>query len=244
MPILGSVRAKTLVCVLGLCALLAAGCSGVQPHAAAPASLRIERLTGSVVKYGSMNPGPLWEVRLTAAVCDYAPPKDGTFPDEIRVTHFEVYKSHWEPRRTTIDHNPPYLVPLQESWRGKPCGPVQVEDPIPSEHYGVESLGNPLSCYGVALTIKAGGRRASKRAVIRCGGIGTRSCAPNAVAKAPSVVGQVEQVAVQRLRKAGFRVTIYRKPSPTVPAGIVVEQEQTSVCKGADIWLTVSTGKK
>lgn len=233
-----------MVSILGLCALLTAGGGAAQPGVAAPASLRIEKVTGSVVRFGSMNPGPLYEVRLSATVCDRAPPKDGTYLDEIRITHFEVYNSRWDPRRTTIDHNPPALVPLQESWHGKGCGPVQVEDPIPSEHYGVESLGNPLSCYGVALTIKAGTRRASKRAVIRCGGIGPGSCAPNAVAKAPSVVGQLKGVAVQRLREAGFHVTVYLKPSATIPAGVVAEQEQVSVCKGADIWLTVSRGKK
>jgi hypothetical protein len=68
-----------------------------------------------------------------------------------------------------IDHAP-WLVPIGETWSG-PCGKLVFEDPIPSEHYGVESLGNPRTCYGVRLTIEAGGRRASKRAIIQCGGL-------------------------------------------------------------------------
>jgi hypothetical protein len=50
----------------------------------------------------------------------------------------------------------------------KPCGPVWIEDPIPPTHYGVESLGNPNDCYGVALTIEVRATRATKRAIIRC----------------------------------------------------------------------------
>ena len=63
----------------------------------------------------------------------------------------------------------PWLVPFGENWKGKACGPVVLEDPIPPAHYGVESLGNPNTCYGVGLTIDARGRRASRRAIITCG---------------------------------------------------------------------------
>ena len=75
----------------------------------------------------------------------------------------------WWPVRSVLDY-PRWLVPLGEAWSGK-CGPLLLEDPVPDEYYGgVERLGNPLSCYGVELTIKAGGRRASRRAIIQCGG--------------------------------------------------------------------------
>jgi hypothetical protein len=62
----------------------------------------------------------------------------------------------------------PWLVPLGENWGDKACGPVTLADAIPPEHYGVESLGNPKNCYGVALTIIVHGRQATKRAVITC----------------------------------------------------------------------------
>jgi hypothetical protein len=35
-----------------------------------------------------------------------------------------------------------------------------------------KSLGNPNGCYGVVLTITAGGRHATKRAIVKCGGLG------------------------------------------------------------------------
>jgi hypothetical protein len=44
-----------------------------------------------------------------------------------------------------------------------------LEDALPSEHYGVESVGNPNACYGVSLTIRVGANRATKRAIITCG---------------------------------------------------------------------------
>jgi hypothetical protein len=62
----------------------------------------------------------------------------------------------------------PWLVPLGETWHGKACGPVWENDAIPPQHYGAESLGNPNACYGIALTMKVGARRASKRAIVRC----------------------------------------------------------------------------
>jgi len=102
-------------------------------------------------------------------VCDPSPVKGGTYSTEIRITHYVVTKSrqNWWPARTAIDHAP-WLVPLGETWRGKPCGPVVLEDPITPEHYGVESLGNPLACYGVGLTIKALRRQAARRAIVTC----------------------------------------------------------------------------
>jgi hypothetical protein len=56
-----------------------------------------------------------------------------------------------------------------ETWPGTACGPVDLEDAIPSQHDGVESLGNPNGCYGVAVTIKAGGAVARRRTVVTCG---------------------------------------------------------------------------
>src|SRR5437899_10460265 len=31
---------------------------------------------------------------------------------------------------------PPYLVPPQETWHGRHCGPAEVDDPIPPDHHG------------------------------------------------------------------------------------------------------------
>jgi hypothetical protein len=164
------IRAKLLVGVLGLWPLVP-GCGGAT-HArpAVPGSLRIEKLSGSVVKLDpSAAYAPLW-VRLRATVCVRSPL--AAYPDAIGVTHFVVSKSRrrWWPARSVVDHAPA-LVPLGETWHGKSCGPVLVQDPIPSDHYGVESLGNELSCYGVELTIEVGSRHASRRAIIRCGGL-------------------------------------------------------------------------
>jgi PASTA domain len=138
-------------------------------------------------------------------------------------------------------------VPLRESWQGKPCGPVQVDDPIPPEHAGgVEQLGNPWSCYGVALTISAGKRKATKRAAIQCGGIGgSITCSPAQLLRPPWVVGRHKRAAVERLRDAGFHVTVSRaeRHKPGVPAGVVVAQEPERglrMCRRADIWLVVS----
>src|SRR5258705_330274 len=75
----------------------------------------------------------------------------------------------WMLVRKVFDR-PPYLVPLQETWHGRHCGPAEVDDPIPPDHTGgVEQLGNPWSCYGVALTIWAGKTHATRRAAIQCG---------------------------------------------------------------------------
>ena len=249
MPILGCMRARALSALLGLCALVSA-CGGTTPAArpAKSASLRIEKLSGSVVRLGSWG-GPLYGVRLRATVCDRS--SGAIYPDFV-ITHFVVAGSPrtWWLVRSVLDR-PPWLVPLQESWNGKKCGPLLIEDPIPPEHIGgVEQLGNPYSCYGVGLTIKAGGRRASKRALIQCGGVGSgTSCSPGRLVRPPWVVGQAKRLAVKHLRDAGFHATVFpqSEPNPLVPAGIVVEQEPgrgLRLCKGSDVTLTASIGKR
>ena len=113
----------------------------------------------------------LYGVRLRATLClRSAAEALETYPSEITITHFAVRGSprRWWPARTAIDRAP-WLVPFGETWRGKRCGPVVLEDPIPSEHYGVESLGNSKGCYGVGLTIRAGARRTMRRAIVKCG---------------------------------------------------------------------------
>jgi hypothetical protein len=167
-PIARGVRAKALAGLLGPCALVSACGSATQPGPP-QASLRIEKLSGSVVRLGSWEGRLLYGVRLRATVC--ARVTDDIYP-EFGIRHFLVSRKHWFQVRSVVDR-PPWLVPLGEAWLGKPCGPVRVDDPIPPEHYGgVESLGNPLSCYGVRLTIKGPNSRASKRVIIQCGGIG------------------------------------------------------------------------
>jgi hypothetical protein len=143
--------------------------TSASPQPLVPSGFAITKLSGSVFKQGRWSGGPLYWLRLRATVCDPSPTKGGTYPTEIRITHFAVTKSQksWWPARTAIDRAP-WLVPLDETWDGKPCGPVTLEDPITPEHYGVESLGNPLRCYGVGLTIKARGKLATKRAILTC----------------------------------------------------------------------------
>jgi hypothetical protein len=144
-------------------------------RSAAPGSIHIVKLSGSLVRLGTWGSGAnayaLYGVRLRATVClrSVAEARK-TYPSEITITHFAVGGSprRWWPARTVIDRAP-WLVPFGESWHRKRCGPVVLEDPIPSDHYGVESLGNPNGCYGVALAIRAGASRAVKRAIIKCG---------------------------------------------------------------------------
>jgi len=139
--------------------------------AEASPTLRLAALEGSLVRLGSESGSTLYGVRLRATLCLSSPAAARTtYPSEIRITHFAVSKSRrrWWPARTTIDRAP-WLVPFGETWGGKPCGSVVVEDPIPPQHYGVESLGNPTGCYGVSLTIEAGGAIATRRAVVKCG---------------------------------------------------------------------------
>jgi hypothetical protein len=137
----------------------------------AQATLRISALKGAVVRLGSIDSHALYGVRLEATVClSSTSAALNTYPDEIRITHFAVSKSRkrWWAARTSIDRAP-WLVPLGEGWHGSACGQVQLEDPIPPDHYGVESLGNSNGCYGVGVTIKARGVQASRRVVVTCG---------------------------------------------------------------------------
>ena len=159
--------------VLGMCAALVLTASA-STRTAAPGPLHIHKLSGSVQKMGSWISGgtryPLLGVRLRANVCLSSPAEaQNAYPTEIRITHFAVSRSptRWWAARTVIDRAP-WLVPLGEGWGDSACGSVKLEDAIPPEHYGVESLGNPKTCYGVALTIKVRGRQASKRAIITC----------------------------------------------------------------------------
>jgi hypothetical protein len=131
------------------------------------------RLAGSVVRLDPRSTyAPLW-LELRATVCVSAP--TAAYPDAIGVTHFVVWgrPRRWWVARNVVDHAP-WLVPLGETWHGRKCGPVLVRDPIPSDHYGVESLGNPLSCYGVKLTIRVDSSRATRRAIVQCGGLRAR----------------------------------------------------------------------
>ena len=167
------VRLALLLVACAAAAAAAAGCGSAEPapaRAPQPPALRITRLTGSVAKLGTLDGAPLLGVRLRAIVCARSPL--AAYPSAIGVTHYAVYKRRreWWPARSVVDHAP-WLVPLGENWHGKPRGPVWVEDPLPPDHYGVESLGNPNTCYGVRLTIRVGKRRASRRAILRCGGL-------------------------------------------------------------------------
>ncbi len=145
---------------------------------AGPGPLHIHQLYGSVSEVGSYSSGgatyPLFGVRLKATVClRSATEAQDTYPTEIGITHYAVSVSptRWRPVRVVIDRAP-WLVPFGETWDGKACGPVVVDDPIPPGHLGAESLGNPNGCYGAALTIKVGSLRTTKRVLVRCGGLG------------------------------------------------------------------------
>ena len=237
-------RATCALILVGLCALVGTGCgSAGQPRADRSPTLRIEKLTGSVAKLGSWQRVPLYGVRLRATVCTGSSAE--IYPD-FTIAHYLIDpspKEKWILVRKVFDR-PPYLVPLQESWQGRRCGPAQVDDAIPPDHTGgVEQLGNPWSCYGVALTIWAGKRHATRRAAIQCGGIGTAvTCAPAQMRTPPWMVGQSREASVTRLRDAGFHVTA-SQAEKRKPAGIVVAQEPgrgLRMCPRADIWLVVS----
>ena len=168
-----ALRSVWLWVVLGVCAALVLTTSA-STRPAAPGPLHIHKLSGSVQKLGSWVSGgasyALLGVRLRATVCLRSPAEaQNSYPSEIRITHFAVSKSptRWWPARTVIDRAP-WLVPFGETWGDSACGVVTLEDPIPPDHYGVESLGNPKNCYGVGLTIKVRDRQASKRAIITC----------------------------------------------------------------------------
>jgi hypothetical protein len=161
---------------IGVCAAVAVADSASRPTAlTGPGRLHIHQLHGAVVKlgrYGSSGAAgqDLLGVRLRATVCVHSAAEAlKAYPSAIGVTHFAVSNKtrRWWPARTVVDRAP-WLVSLGEGWRGKACGPVWIEDPIPPTHYGVESLGNPNDCYGVAVTIRIGAATATKRTIIRC----------------------------------------------------------------------------
>jgi hypothetical protein len=174
MPTRVRMKAGALGAVVSLWSFVPA-CAGTvhPPRATGSPALRIVKLTGSVV---ALDPkaayAPLW-LELHATVCVRS--ALAAYPDAIGIAHYVVSgkPKQWWPARSVVDHAP-WLVPMGEMWHGKPCGPAFVHDPIPNDHYGVESLGNPLSCYGVRLTIRVGRNQASRRAIIQCGGLRTR----------------------------------------------------------------------
>jgi hypothetical protein len=161
---------RVATCVLGACGVLALAASA-SPRSGAPRALEIRALHGSLVLLGRWGSDPLYGVRLRATVCEHSPPPGGTYPD-FRITHYDVTgprkRRHWWPLRTVLDR-PSWLVPLGESWGGKPCGSLVLEDPIPPEHYTLESLGNPNSCYAAGLTILGSHGQATRRTIVKCG---------------------------------------------------------------------------
>jgi hypothetical protein len=158
-----------------LCAYAGLSLVSVSAGSSSSDALQIKKLDGSVVKVGTWGSGafahPLYGVRLRATVCFRSASEAlNAYPSSLTIIHYSVNKSRstWWRARTVIDH-PPWLVPFGETWHGRRCGPVALEDPLPSEHYGVESVGNPNACYGVSLTIRVGANRATRRAIITCG---------------------------------------------------------------------------
>jgi len=127
----------------------------------------IRSLTGNVVRISSSS-YVAYGVRIRAVVCFRTAAGANSYPSAITIGHYLVQKSRWWNARTVIDHAP-WLVPFGEGWHGARCGPVLLEDAIPSDHYGVESLGNRLGCYGISLLIQVGRNRASRRAIVTCG---------------------------------------------------------------------------
>ncbi len=150
---------------LAACAAATAMLAGGELGRSGAGPLHIHSLRVSVA-----NAGPLgYPVRIRANVCmsSYRAAVQ-TFPDEFRITHFIVVRKRWTRLRAVID-KPAWLVPFGETWRGRPCGQVFVEDPLPLHHFDTRVLGSLNSCYGVALGIKAAGRVATRRAIVRCG---------------------------------------------------------------------------
>jgi hypothetical protein len=128
--------------------------------------LTIRSLNGSLVRISSSR-YVAYGVRIRATVCFRIAAGANSYPSAITIGHYLVQKSRWLNARTVIDHAP-WLVPFGEGWHGARCGPVLLEDPIPADHYGVESLGNRLGCYGISLTIQVRRDRASRRAIVTC----------------------------------------------------------------------------
>jgi hypothetical protein len=156
------------------CAALAVTPSAL-PRQSGAGRLHIHTLVGSIQRIGSYAAGkeryPLFAVRLRATVCFRSAAEAlKTYPDEFRITHYAVTRSprNWWNARDVRD-KPHWMVPFGETWNGKACGPVSLEDPIPVSHANLHSLGNPLQCYGVALGIRAGRAYARKRVVVKCG---------------------------------------------------------------------------
>jgi hypothetical protein len=241
------VRKSWVLGIAGLCALVLTGCGSIgRPRADSTATLRIEKLTGSVAKFGMWQGFPFYGVHLRATVCTGS---NAEIYPNFTISHYLLDSSanpKWTLVRRVFDR-PSYLVPLQESWSSRRCGPAQVDDAIPPDHSGgVEQLGNPWSCYGVALTIWAGKSHATRRVAVQCGGVGgSVTCSAAALLRPPWVVGQRKQAAVKRLRDAGFHVTVSRaeKHKPGVAAGVVVDQDPPRglrLCRRADISLVVS----
>ena len=141
------------------------------PRHTGPGVLHIHSLAGAIQRAGSYRGTPLYAVRIRATVCFRSAQEAlKTYPTEFRITHYAVVRSgnKWWRARDVRD-NPHWLVPFGETWNGRACGPVSVEDPIPITHTNLHSLGNELECYGVAFGIKAGRAQARRRVIVKCG---------------------------------------------------------------------------
>ena len=102
----------SLWCAVGVCAFVSSDDAFGRPVASA--ALHIEKLSGSIERFGSWRSGSPYGVRLQATVClGSASEARATYPSEIRITHFAVSKSRtrWWAARTVIDHAP-WLVPV------------------------------------------------------------------------------------------------------------------------------------
>jgi hypothetical protein len=166
-----SVRVGLVLCAVAAALALAVPTWLSRTFASAGASSQsgfaIRSLSGSLVRISSSR-YVAYGVRIRAIVCFRTSAGANSYPSAITIGHYLVQKSRWWDARTVIDHAP-WLVPFGEGWHGARCGPVLLEDPIPSDHYGVESIGNRLGCYGISLMIQVGGDRASRRAIVTCG---------------------------------------------------------------------------
>jgi hypothetical protein len=129
-----------------------------------PGSLHIHKLRASVSSANGIQ-----MVRIKAQVCLRSNAEAlNSYPDELRLTQFFIYKSEWRPLRVLIDPNPQWLVPLGETWGGRACGWLRFED-LWKHPEGFAGFGSSINCVGVAFSIKVHDRRASKRTTIRCG---------------------------------------------------------------------------
>jgi serine/threonine-protein kinase len=66
-------------------------------------------------------------------------------------------------------------------------------------------------------------------------------------AKVPNVVNQSQQAATATLKGSGFKVTVSKQVSSTVPAGDVISQSpsaNSSVTKGSTVTITVAKAPK